>query len=99
MLSEASSRLTFPELTDFRVVRIQGYRRVFQHPGPIFFHRGIADLSTKRICSLSAEPAPAEVGFNAVVFKVSGTLVDFIVREEEFDLEMVPYCDLESGEG
>ena len=32
LLSERSSRLTFPNLVNFRYVKIKGYRRVFRHP-------------------------------------------------------------------
>ena len=32
LLSERSARLTFPQLRNFRLARVQGYRRVFAHP-------------------------------------------------------------------
>mmetsp|Transcript_10197 Transcript_10197/g.26481 ORF Transcript_10197/g.26481 Transcript_10197/m.26481 type:complete len:556 (+) Transcript_10197:50-1717(+) len=32
LLSEKSARLTFPSLTNFRLVRVRGWRRVFAHP-------------------------------------------------------------------
>ena len=43
LLSEQSSRLTFPDLENFRLVRVPNYRRLMQHPASIFFQRGIAD--------------------------------------------------------
>ena len=71
LLSERSSRVTFPDLTNFRLVRVQGYRRVFQHPASIFFSRGIADRDSGAFCSLSAEPCDeAAVGFVASAFEV-----------------------------
>ena len=45
---ETSARSTFgEELTNFRLARVQNYRRVFAHPASIFFQRGIAKLETK----------------------------------------------------
>ena len=58
LLSEQSSRLTFPDLENFRLVRVPDYRRLMQHPASIFFQRGIADPQKKNWCSLSAEPCP-----------------------------------------
>jgi len=55
LLSERSSRLTFPNLTHFRLGRVPHHRRVFAHPAPLFFKRGIANVATQEICSLSAE--------------------------------------------
>ena len=56
LLSEKSSRTTFPTLQNFRLGRVPNYRRVFRHPASIFFHRGIANLNTLEISSLCAEP-------------------------------------------
>ncbi|XP_024030004.1 uncharacterized protein LOC21388715 isoform X2 [Morus notabilis] len=47
LLSERSARSSFPELTDFRVARLNGFQRVFAHVAPIFFERGIAKPETK----------------------------------------------------
>ena len=44
LLSEQSSRTTFPLLENFRLVRVAGYRRVFAHAAAIFFERGIANV-------------------------------------------------------
>ncbi|KAH8044938.1 hypothetical protein JL720_16882 [Aureococcus anophagefferens] len=51
LLSEQSARLTFPDLDEFRLVRVRGYRRVFGHAASIFFERGIADAATKEFSS------------------------------------------------
>ena len=56
LLSERSSRTTYPRLTNFRLARVEGYRRVFGHPAGIFFERGIANAETKEFSSLCAEP-------------------------------------------
>ena len=55
LLSERSARTTFPNLSNFRLGRVPNYRRVFGHPASIFFSRGIANMETKEISSLSAE--------------------------------------------
>lgn len=44
---ERSARSTFTDLTNFRLARLNGFRRVFAHAAPIFFQRGIAKPQTK----------------------------------------------------
>ncbi|OWM71196.1 hypothetical protein CDL15_Pgr011323 [Punica granatum] len=60
LLSERSARNTFPDLINFRVARLNGFRRVFAHVAPIFFERLIAKPETKEISSLSVEPCEGE---------------------------------------
>ena len=107
LLSERSSRLTFPDLTNFRLVRVPNYRRVFGHPTSIFFQRGIAHLESKQMSSLSAEYCEGFPGFIACAFDVSnhnGAMMQntgvpseaFLEREEEFDICTVPYYELSS---
>eukprot|EP00850_Spirogloea_muscicola_P000926 SM000003S11171 [mRNA] locus=s3:1301208:1307351:- [translate_table: standard] len=57
LLSERSARYTFPELKHFRTARVRGFRRVFAHVAPVFLQRGIADMNTREMSSLSAEAA------------------------------------------
>ena len=45
--AERSARSTFPELINFRIGKLSGFRRVFAHVAPIFFERGIAKPETK----------------------------------------------------
>ena len=99
--SIASARTTFPTLENFRVVRLDGFRRLFRHPAAIFFERGIANLEAKTISSLCAERADNSVGFTAVAFDVKPADVDlpaFFLREEEFSLEFVPFREISAGE-
>jgi hypothetical protein len=95
LLSERSSRMTFPELQNFRLGRVPDYRRVFGHPASIFFQRGIANLKTKEISSLSAEPCPGHPGFVCSIFEVPNSDMmssngvpsqAFLEREEEFNI-------------
>ncbi|KAH7300482.1 hypothetical protein KP509_24G064500 [Ceratopteris richardii] len=60
LLSERSARYTFPALSNFRIARLSGFRRIFAHVAPIFFERGIAKPETKEISSLSVEPCSEE---------------------------------------
>lgn len=56
LLSERSARSTFPDLVNFRLARLRGYRRVFAQPADIFYRRGIARPATGEVSSLSCEP-------------------------------------------
>ena len=106
LLSERSSRMTFPELQNFRLGRIPNYRRVFGHATSLFFKRGIANMETLEMSSLSAEYMPGHKGFICTVFEVSNSdmmMKDgipsqaFLEREEEFNIVTVPYIDLTTG--
>lgn len=99
LLSERSCRLTFPTLTNFRVSRLDGYRRVFAHSPSVFVQRGIADVDTLQMSSLSAEPC-AGSSFVVTAFEVpdSGLGMEaFREREEEFELAMVDFTDAFGG--
>lgn len=105
LLSERSSRTTFPDLEGFRIGRVPNYRRVFGHPASIFFQRGIANLETKEISSLSAEFCEGHKGFICSVFEVpSGDMMKdgipsaaFLEREEEFNIVTgIEYLSLEN---
>ena len=95
LLSEESARSTCPALQNFRLGRVDNYRRVFAHPAGIFFARGIASLATKEMASLSAELAEG-CSFRVSLFEVedsAAAMARFVQREEEFDLVMAPYVD------
>lgn len=51
--AENSARSTFPNLINFRVAKLRGFRRVFAHVAPIFFERGIAKPKTKVTLNLT----------------------------------------------
>jgi hypothetical protein len=71
LLSERSAQLTFPKLRNFRLARVQGYRRVFAHPHFFLISQGIVDpTSSKRIASLSAERCDGSPGFVVGAFDV-----------------------------
>jgi hypothetical protein len=55
LLSLNSARVTFPDLENFRLGRVPNHRRVFAHPASIFFERGIANIDTLEMGSLSCE--------------------------------------------
>ena len=70
LLSLKSARLTFPSLKNFRYGRVPNHRRVFSHPASIFFQRGIANLDTLEISSLSCEYVKGH-SFVCSVFEVA----------------------------
>lgn len=97
LLSEQSSRRSFPDLENFREVRVKGYRRTFQHPAFIFFERGIAEKSSSECSSLSAhrlENDQARLGFVCVAFEVKPMWKsEWLKREEEFEFHLVPFWE------
>jgi len=84
LLSERSSRSSFPTLQNFRKGRLRNWRRIFGHATAIFYERGIAKPETNEISSLSVEPCEGE-SILFVLFEISNDLMDaFYKREEEF---------------
>ncbi|XP_057806059.1 uncharacterized protein LOC131021006 [Salvia miltiorrhiza] len=84
LLSERSARSTFPDLINFRIAKLNGFRRVFAHAAPIFFERGIAKPETKEISSLSVEPCESET-LIVTTFEIQRSEIpSFIEREHEF---------------
>ncbi|XP_054806934.1 uncharacterized protein LOC129309389 [Prosopis cineraria] len=84
LLSERSARSTFPDLVNFRVARLNGFRRVFAHVAPVFFERGIAKPETEEISSLSVEPCAGET-LVVTVFEITKSEIPaFMRRELEF---------------
>eukprot|EP00928_Gymnodinium_smaydae_P085887 TRINITY_DN69603_c0_g1_i1.p1 TRINITY_DN69603_c0_g1~~TRINITY_DN69603_c0_g1_i1.p1 ORF type:complete len:223 (+),score=31.76 TRINITY_DN69603_c0_g1_i1:50-718(+) len=104
LLSERSSRVTFPRLENFRLVRISGYRRVFAHTPAIFHQCGIANKETLEMASLSAEACEG-CSFVVSAFEVADEgngMEAFRYREGLFELHMVSYTSVDgssSGEG
>eukprot|EP01061_Rhynchopus_euleeides_P040030 TRINITY_DN6876_c0_g1_i1.p1 TRINITY_DN6876_c0_g1~~TRINITY_DN6876_c0_g1_i1.p1 ORF type:complete len:230 (+),score=84.74 TRINITY_DN6876_c0_g1_i1:57-746(+) len=104
LLSEASARRTFPNLSGFRVARVEGYRRVFAHCANVFFERGIARPDTGEISSLSVEPRPeaerpeGEPPLLCSVFHIPEEEVPaFHQREIEFFINEVEPLDAVTG--
>jgi hypothetical protein len=57
LLARSSAERSFPQLKDWRVVRIPAAVRVFGHAAPVFFSRGIASPGPPyEFASLCAEP-------------------------------------------
>jgi hypothetical protein len=102
LLSEASSRLTFPRLENFRHVRVKGLRRVFGHPHLFFLRENLLDpQTTLRLASLAAEPVDDDddTDYSFVVAAFDVQLDDtqreqFIAREPEYKITSVPYYEL-----
>jgi hypothetical protein len=112
LLSEESSRLTFPALQNFRYVQVRGLRRVFAHPHLFLVGQGLTEdppinatseestTPTRQWASLSAE-YHAESSIVVAAFDV--TLNDdqrraFLAREASYDIVLVPYYPLSVDE-
>lgn len=84
LLSIQSAKTTFPDLKDFRLGRVNNYRRVFGHPASIFFQRDIVNYKTLEMSSLSAEYCPG-ASFVCSVFEVSNENSEFMERRRSND--------------
>lgn len=89
LLSEKSARSTFPKLINFRMAKLNGFRRVFAHSAPIFFQRGIAKPETKEISSLSVEPCEGETLIITLFEIQRSEIPSFLEREHEFRFSVV----------
>mmetsp|Transcript_39590 Transcript_39590/g.93284 ORF Transcript_39590/g.93284 Transcript_39590/m.93284 type:complete len:242 (-) Transcript_39590:171-896(-) len=99
LLSIRSAQTTFPELTNFRVVRVKDFQRVFGHPGAIFFERGIAKLATKEFAAVCCYKHVGDA-FLAVAFEVTDLGMDeFYKREHAFELVDAAFEELDSKKG
>lgn len=58
LLSEQSARETVPNLENFRLVEVPGYRRIFNKVGVVFFSRHDVPRDSLEIASCSTEEAP-----------------------------------------
>ena len=97
LTSEASARLTFPDLKSFRHVQVKQYRRVFAHPHLFLLSKGLIDPSTSlELASLSIEP-DQESKFIAVAFEVAlddSQRAAFVAREPEYAITTAPFWPL-----
>jgi len=95
--SEVSSRLTFPTLTNYRLVTVHGFRRVFAHPHFFLCGSGLVDpLKSKEAGSLSVERATGS-SFVAAAFDVdmdASERAAFEEREIEYQIREIPFHSL-----
>ena len=80
LLSKTSAQMTFPNLQNFRLGKIQNYKRVFAHPASIFFQRDIINYDTKEMSSLSAEYCVG-ASFICSVFEVCNNNGELMERQ------------------
>jgi hypothetical protein len=89
LLSEASSRLTFPDLKNFRHVQVRGLRRVFAHPH-LFLLQTTAGLidptETMAFASLSAERVVVDSDSSSSTSSSSSSSSSFVAAA--FDVVM-----------
>lgn len=102
LLSERSSRTTFPNLQHFRLGLLVDFRRVFAHPADIFFQRGIANFETGEMSSLSVEPCPGHSCVVSVFEVPNKDMMEdgipsraFLEREAEFDIVTSAFFEID----
>lgn len=101
LLSEASARLTFPDLEDFRLVKVKDHRRIFRHPHLFLIRQGLVKLPDLHIGSLSAEPAK-DCSFIAAAFSVAldeHQRQAFVDRESEYKITTCSFYDIQQQDG
>eukprot|EP00966_Prymnesium_polylepis_P050744 1175090-Prymnesium_polylepis.1 len=100
LLSESSSRLTFPDLTNFRLVRVRGMRRLFGMSHLFLTSQGVADpRTTLRIAALTVEPA-AGASFVAAAYDVvldDAQRESFLTREIGYSICAAPFEELDAA--
>jgi hypothetical protein len=92
LLSPTSARLTFPQLREFRLVRLHGFRRVFGHPNTFLLRSRHVARDDLRCSSLSIEPCPG-ASLVAAAFTVDMSECQwraFCEREEEYKIARLP---------
>ena len=102
LLSESSSRLTFPALSNFRLVRVSGWRRLFGMSHLFLASQGVADPSrTLRLAALSVEPAEGS-SFIAAAYEVElddAQRASFLEREKGYEITRAPFRELRTADG
>lgn len=95
LLSEKSARSTIPNLKNFRIGVLKGFRRVYAIVGALFYERGIANHGTGEISGLTVEPCDGE-NLIVTVFEIKREDVpSFIEREKEYRFLAVNVENLE----
>jgi len=95
LLSETSARETVPLLQNFRLVKVEGYRRIFNKVGIVFFSRHGASTTDLEIASCSTEPCDSSVMWCSQFECPEEAFVDLYEREHRFRWIEVETCDAE----
>ncbi|MGB0205374.1 MAG: gamma-glutamylcyclotransferase family protein [Neptuniibacter sp.] len=94
LLSEQSARETVPALQNFRIVRVPGYRRIFNKVGIVFLSRHGADPASLELASCSTLPDPHS---EIICSQFECTEADFrMLYEREHRFEWVDVETIES---
>ena len=103
LLSEASARQTCPNLKNFRLATIDGWRRSFNKTDSgLIKRREIPTDGDLKYGCLSAIRDEKQQGMIVSVFEISQEeWAPLVIREYEYKLEKVPFVDIENraGEG
>ncbi|MBN1005605.1 gamma-glutamylcyclotransferase [Amphritea pacifica] len=93
LLSESSARQTVPALQNFRLVRVSGFRRIFNKVGIVFLSRHGADPESLQLASCSTQRV---AGCDIICSQFECSAEDFVglyEREHRFrwiEVETVP---------
>lgn len=96
LLSEASARETVPALSNYRLVRVPGYRRVFDKVGVVFISRHGMSPDSQELASCSTEQAE---GIEIIAAQFECSEADFVglyEREHRYRWIEVDTLHLES---
>ena len=97
LLSEQSARETVPNLHNFRLVTVQGYKRIFNKVGIVFLSRHGASPEALDIASCSTLPDDS-VSIICSQFECSEEEYRALIeREHRFDWVVVDTCSLEGS--
>lgn len=98
LLSEQSARETVPNLSNYRLVRVPGYRRVFDKVGIVFISRHGMPPDSLELASCSTEAAD---GIDIIAAQFECSVSDFLElyeREHRYRWIEVETCHLDTGE-
>eukprot|EP01135_Chromosphaera_perkinsii_P011185 Nk52_evm12s2356 gene=Nk52_evmTU12s2356 len=100
LLSESSARTSFPNLSNFRLGSVKGYRRVYNHVGLIFIEKGLVGPESLELASLCAEETndPSVEPMIVTVFEIPDEEIPaFHERERFFQIRQVPVEIMSEG--
>jgi len=94
LLLEEWARKTCPTLSNFRLVELSGYKRVFNKTDSFLIRNDLKPIDSKAYASLSAVPVKKENTMVVSAFEISiSEWAYFVQREFEYRLIEVPFTE------
>lgn len=98
LLSESSARQTAPSLKNFRLVYVEGYKRIFNKVGVVFFERGIQDEDGTYVSSCATRCDP-DIKMVCCAFECNEEdLMKIYEREHRFRWIDVEFSDVKTNQ-